>query len=150
MGRVYAGWALSQTFYREERWRVFGATSLEDYLVAFWEVAFSRRKPEDLLAQFWTWQNGDISANPTYKGDLAKALGAIRAEVLLMPGEQDLYFTVADNQLEMQHLANAQLLPIPSVWGHRAGNPVVETADRAFIDRHVSALLLKPAPALKS
>jgi hypothetical protein len=26
----------------------------------------------------------------------------------------------------------------------------VETADRAFIDRHVSALLLKPAPALKS
>ena len=145
MGRVYAGWALSQTFYREERWRVFGATSLEDYLVGFWEMAFSRRKPEDLLAQFWTWQNGDISANSIYLGDLPRALGAIRAEVLLMPGDQDLYFQVADNQLELKHLKSATLVPIPSVWGHRAGNPVIETADRAFIDRHVTALLAKPS-----
>ena len=64
MGRVYAGWALSQTFYREELWRRLGASSLEDYLVAAWETNFARRDPSDLLAQFRTWQNGDISANP--------------------------------------------------------------------------------------
>ena len=32
-GRVYAGWALSQAFYREERYREIGYASLEDFLV---------------------------------------------------------------------------------------------------------------------
>ena len=72
MGRVYAGWALSQTFYREELWRTLGASSLEDYLVSSWETNFARRDPADLLAQFRTWQNGDISANALYGGDLAE------------------------------------------------------------------------------
>ncbi len=141
MGRVYAGWALSQTFYREERWRQLGCSSLEDFLVSNWEVSFARRDPSDLLAQFWTWQHGDISANALYHNNLPQALKAIRARTLLMPGDQDLYFTVADNRLEMEHLANATLAPIPSVWGHRAGNPVTEMADRDFIEVRVKALL---------
>jgi homoserine O-acetyltransferase len=141
MGRVYAGWALSQTFYREERWRQLGASSLEDFLVSSWEVSFARRDPSDLLAQFWSWQNGNISANALYQNDLAAALKAIKARTLLMPGDQNLYFQVADNQLEMQHLANATLAPIASVWGHRAGNPVTEMADRDFIELRVKALL---------
>jgi homoserine O-acetyltransferase len=141
MGRVYAGWALSQTFYREERWRTLGASSLEDYLVSAWETTFARRDPGDLLAQFWTWQHGDISDNPLYQNDFARALSAISARVLLMPGNQDLYFQVADNQLEMHHLANATLAPIPSVWGHRAGNPTFDPDDREFIETRVKALL---------
>ena len=141
MGRVYAGWALSQTFYREELWRRLGASSLEDYLVAAWETNFSRRDPADLLAQFRTWQNGDISANERYGGDLPMALAAIEARVLLMPGDHDLYFQVDDNRLEMRHLRHAELQPIPSVWGHRAGNPRDQPEDRAFIEKRVKALL---------
>ena len=141
MGRVYAGWALSQTFYREELWRELGASSLEDYLVAYWETGFARRDPADLLAQLWTWQHGDISANPLYQGALPKALAAIRARVLLMPGDHDLYFQVDDNRLEMQHLREGTLQPIPSRWGHRAGNPINQPEDRAFIESRVKALL---------
>lgn len=141
MGRVYAGWALSQTFYREELWRKLGASSLEDFLVTNWETTFARRDPSDLLAQFWTWQHGDISANDLYRGDLARALSAIEARVLLMPGDEDLYFQVEDNRQEMKHLRHAELKPIPSVWGHRAGNPLNQPDDRDFIDRHVLALL---------
>jgi homoserine O-acetyltransferase len=141
MGRVYAGWALSQTFYREELWRTLGASSLEDYLVTFWESNFARRDPADLLAQFWTWAHADISANERYQGDLAKALRSIRARTLLMPGDHDLYFQVADNRLELEHLQDTELQPIPSAWGHRAGNPVNQSDDRAFIERHVKALL---------
>lgn len=143
MGRVYAGWALSQTFYRDELWRSLGASSLEDYLVTTWETTFARRDPADLLAQFWTWQHGDISANPLYQGDFAKALRSIRARTLLMPGDQDLYFQVEDNRLELQHLRDAELKPIPSAWGHRAGNPLNQPDDRAFIDTHVKALLAR-------
>lgn len=141
MGRVYAGWAMSQTFYREERWREQGASSLEDYLVSNWETNFARRDPADLLAQLWTWQHGDISANALYQGDLPKALAAIRARTLLMPGDHDLYFQVEDNRRELPHLREAELQPIPSVWGHRAGNPVSQPEDRAFINTHVKALL---------
>jgi homoserine O-acetyltransferase len=141
MGRVYAGWALSQTFYREELWRGLGASSLEDYLITYWETNFARRNPADLLAQFRTWQQGDISANPLYQGDLPRALAAIRARALLMPGDHDLYFQVDDNRLEMQHMRNAELHPIPSVWGHRAGNPLNQPEDRAFIETRVKALL---------
>jgi len=141
MGRVYAGWALSQTFYRNELWRVLGASSLEDYLITYWETNFARRNPADLLAQFRTWQNGDISANPLYQGDLSKALGAITARTLLMPGDHDLYFQVDDNRIEMRDLRHAELHPIPSDWGHRAGNPLNQPEDRAFIEAHVKALL---------
>ena len=148
MGRVYAGWALSQTFYREELWRTLGASSLEDYLVTHWETNFARRDPSDLLAQLWTWQHADISANPMYAGDLPKALGAIRARTLLMPGDHDLYFQVEDNRIEMRHLRNAELQPIPSVWGHRAGNPLNQPSDRAFIEKHVKALLAAERPTV--
>ena len=141
MARIYASWALSQTFYREELWRGLGASSLEDYLVSSWEANYARRDPADLLAQFWTWQHGDISANPIYQGDLPKALAAIRARTLLMPGDHDLYFQVDDNRAELAHLRHGELHPIASVWGHRAGNPVSQPDDRAFINTHVKALL---------
>ena len=141
MARIYAGWALSQTFFREERWRSLGATSLEDYLVAFWEANYARRDPSDLLAQFWTWQCADISANPIYQGDFARALASIEARVLLMPCDHDLYFQVEDNRLELQHLRQGELVAIPSVWGHRAGNPLNQPEDRVLIERHVKALL---------
>ncbi len=141
MGRVYAGWALSQEFYREEVWRNIGFSSLEDFIVRFREANFSRRDPANLLAQLWTWLHGDISAHPDVDGDLPKALASISARVLLMPGDHDLYFRVKDNRREMQHLARAELKPIPLVWGHRADNPSQSTEDAAFIEAAVRQLL---------
>jgi homoserine O-acetyltransferase len=143
MGRIYAGWALSQTFFREEKWRTLGASSLEDFLITNWEASFSRRDASDLLAMFWTWRHGDISANELYGSDLAKALGAIKAKTLLMPGDHDLYFQTADNAAEMPYLKNAELKPIPSIWGHRAGNPsaTAQPEDRAFVEAAIKELL---------
>jgi homoserine O-acetyltransferase len=141
MGRIYAGWALSQTFYRREMWRGLGFTSLEDFLVRSWEAGFVRREAPDLMAQLWTWQNGDISANDLFRGDLEMALSSIEAKVLLMPSATDLYFQTDDNRAELAHLKHARLVEIPSVWGHRAGNPRDSPKDAAFIDREVEALL---------
>jgi homoserine O-acetyltransferase len=69
MGRVYAGWGLSQAFYREEIWRKIGFSSLEDFLIDSWEANFRRRDANDLLAMLWTWQHADISANELCGGD---------------------------------------------------------------------------------
>ena len=141
MGRIYAGWALSQTFYRREMWRGLGFKDLEDFLVRSWEANFLRRDMRDLLAQLWTWQNGDISANDLYRGDLQMALAGIKAKVLLMPSATDLYFQTDDNRLELPHLKYGRLAEIPSVWGHRAGNPRDNPEDQAFIDKQVEELL---------
>ena len=143
MGRVYAGWGLSQAFYREEEWRKLGFSSLEDFLVGSWEANFRRRNANDLLAMLWMWQHADISANELYHGDLRKALGAITADALVMPCETDLYFTVEDNRREVAHMPRAELRPIPSIWGHRAGNPAQNPADAKFIDDAVRELLAR-------
>lgn len=141
MGRIYAGWALSQTFYRREMWRGLGFTSLEDFLVRSWEASFLRRDARDLMAQLWTWQNGDIASLPLFEGDLRRALGAISAKVLLMPSATDLYFQTDDNRAELPYLRHGTLVEIPSVWGHRAGNPLANPEDQAFLDAQVKALL---------
>src|SRR5215467_1901069 len=83
----------------------------------------------------WTWQHADISANELCGGDLDKALGAITADATVMPCETDLYFTVEDNRREVACMQKAELRPIPSIWGHRAGNPLLNPEDAAFIDR---------------
>ena len=141
-GRIYAGWALSQDFYRAGmHLTALGAPDLDTFLRTDWEQRFARRKAADLYAQLQTWDAGDISANPLYGCDLEAALRAIRAKVLLMPGETDLYFRVADNAAELPYLAHAELRPIPSIWGHRAGNPVGNPVDTAFVRNAVHAWL---------
>jgi homoserine O-acetyltransferase len=125
---------LSQDFYREKlHISALGAPDLDTYLRNDWEMSFERRRAADCYAQLVTWYHGDISANPLYGGDFVRALKAIKARVLLLPGQTDLYFRVADNELERAHLAHAELTPIPSIWGHRAGNPASIPADAAFL-----------------
>ncbi|HEY1794862.1 MAG TPA: alpha/beta fold hydrolase [Stellaceae bacterium] len=142
-GRVYAGWGLSQAFYREEVWRTVGYSSLEDFFVASWEAGFRRRDANDLLAMLWMWQHADISANELYHGDMENALGAITADAIVMPCETDLYFTVEDNRREVAQMPRAELRPIPSIWGHRAGNPVLSPADAKFIGDATRELLAR-------
>ena len=91
----------------------------------------------------WMWQRADISANELYGGDLDKALGAITADALVMPSATDLYFTVEDNRREAARMPRAELRPIPSIWGHLAGNPVFNPEDAGFIDAAVHQLLAR-------
>ena len=141
MARVYAGWAVSQAFYREEVYLRIGYASLEDYLREFWEGRRVGSDANDLLAMLWTWQQGDISANPVYGGDFKKALGAIKAKAIVMPCKTDLYFPPEDNELEVGQMPNAELRVIPSIWGHLAGGPGINPEDTRFLDAALKELL---------
>lgn len=133
-GRIYAGWALSQDFYRAGfHLTALGAPDLATFLRTDWEDRFARRNAADLHAQLRTWDAGDIASG----GDLPAALRRIKALMLLMPGDHDLYFRTADNEAELPYLQRAELRPIPSVWGHRAGNPSTNPEDAAFLKRQV-------------
>ena len=143
MGRVYAGWAVSQAFYREEVYRDIGYSSLEDYLVAFWEGRRLEADANNFLAMLWTWQNADISANDIYQHDFVRALGSIKAKAIVMPGRTDLYFPPEDNEYEVSHMPNAEFRPIESIWGHLAGGPGFNPTDAAFVDEALKELLAR-------
>ena len=134
--RIYAGWCMSQDWYRAGL-HLDSASDLEDFLDREWEPGFTSCRAADLYAQARTWDASDISANELHGGDLGRALAAIEARVLLLPGETDLYFRVADNAAELPHLRHAELRRIPSIWGHRAGSPAGIPDDLAFLRQAV-------------
>jgi homoserine O-acetyltransferase/O-succinyltransferase len=118
VGRVYAGWGLSQAFYRQGLYRQMGFDTIDAFLVDFWEAYFAGLDANDLLSQLDTWQRADLAATDGYDGDLARALGDIRARAVLAPGEKDLYFPPEDMAWEAEQMPRAELDVIPGVWGH--------------------------------
>ena len=140
-GRVYAGWAYSQTFYREGLYRRLGFETIEDLLVDWENDHLHNWDANNLLAKLWAWQQGDISANPLYGDDFERALGAITAKAILIPCTTDLYFPPEDNEIEARLMPNAELRPFESPWGHCAATPGNEPAFAAFLDAALSELL---------
>ena len=139
--RVYAGWAWSQTFFRQEIDRErLGLPSLEAFLTQAWEPSFQAHDANNLLAMLATWQAADISANPQFNGDFAAALAGITARAVVMPCRTDLYFPPEDSEIEVAHMPHARLHVIPSIWGHMAGGGI-NPDDAAFIDAALAQLL---------
>lgn len=138
---IYASWAASQAYYREEIYRPLGFDSLDEYLLKGWEVNYRKRDPHNLLAMIDTWLRCDVGNNPTYNGDYHCALASIQAQTLVMPAATDLYFTPDDCEAEARLIPNAEYRVIPSIWGHRAGNPYQNPEDEAFIRRAIRELL---------
>lgn len=142
MSRVWAGWALSQRFYREGLFKQLGFADVDRFLVDFWEAFWLRLDANNLLSQLRTWQSADIAKTPGYDGDLERALRSIRAKAVLSPGETDLYFPPADMAWEAAHMPNAELRTIPGPWGHlsEAG---IDPGCNEFLGNSIRALLAR-------
>ncbi|MCO5558922.1 hypothetical protein L7F22_012513 [Adiantum nelumboides] len=161
LGRVYAGWGFSQTFYRNGGFKKhFGIDGLEDVMVHFWEAWSTSKDANNMLHMLWTWQ-------PLYAGDskrdvpvteggrlgvrgkgmsglderdeaaFKRALSGIKCPVLVMPCSQDLYFPPEDSLLEVKAIERAAFCPIESEWGHWAGGPGDSVDDAQFIDEKI-------------
>jgi homoserine O-acetyltransferase len=138
---IYASWAASQAFYRQGLYYRLGYSSLEDYLLRGWEVNYRKRDPNNLLSMIETWLRCDLSDNPTYQKDYQRALSSIQAKMLVMPASTDLYFTPEDCATEAALIPQAEFRVIPSIWGHRAGNPYQNPEDETFIRQAIQDLL---------
>lgn len=134
MGRVYAGWGFCQAFFREKEYLNLGYSSLEDFLIRYWEQWFNLRDANNMVAMMRTWQAGDISDNELYNGDFDKALASIKAKAIVMPGKYDLYFPPEDSEYEVAHMPNAELRPFDSIHGHFAGGSGLSAKDVKFLD----------------
>lgn len=144
-GRVYAGWAYSQAFFRHERWRDLGFDSVEA-LLQFWEADHLGQDANDLLTVLDTWQQGDISNNPVFRRDYPSALAAITMPTWVMPSSTDLYFTAEDAATDSRGMAGAQLEILPSEWGHIAGGPGREPGIQEQILEAARTLLQRSEP----
>jgi homoserine O-acetyltransferase len=140
-GRVYAGWAFSQAFYRNARYRELGYASIPALLDDWAQDHAENWDANNLLTKLATWQAGDISQNPTYNGDIKAALGAITARAILMPCAQDLYFPPEDNATEAQHMLNARFRPVISDFGHCAASSGNDAGFTAQLDVNINDLL---------
>jgi homoserine O-acetyltransferase/O-succinyltransferase len=137
--RVYSSLVFSPAFFREKEYTKLGQASPEDTM-QFFEGFFRMSDANDLLAKLWTWHHADISANEIYKGDFNAALRGIKSRVIVLTAEGDNFFDEGDSRFETEHMPNAELRVIRSIWGHLAGlgaNP----PDNEFIDAALKELL---------
>jgi homoserine O-acetyltransferase len=130
-GRVYAGWAYSAAFYRDELYQDMGFATLEDFL-KFWEDDHLTWHKDDLLAMLWTWQNAKLPFS---------GLAAITARTIIIPADTDAYFTPDEARLEAAAIPNAEVRVIKSPYGHCAGAPGRYPQETALIEQAISELL---------
>jgi len=139
-GLVWAGWLYSQEWWRRELWR--SNTPAGTTFDQVWQ-GFRKRfsaDANDYILQARTWQRHDVGTTAGFGGDTERALRSIKARVLYMPSETDLYFPLTDARYEQAFIANVTFMPIPSLWGHTAGaasNP----ADLKFLNEQVAKFL---------
>ena len=140
-GMVWLGWLYSQEWWRQELWKTNAPErTLEQELDARRRTFFANNDANDLILQARTWQRHDVGRTPGFDGDLPRALRSIKAPVLYMPSETDLYFPLTDAKYEAQFIPGVSLVPIPSLWGHPAGAGA-DPADRDFLNGRIAAFL---------
>ena len=141
-GRVYAGWAFSQDFYRNKLYKKFGFKNVEE-LLSDWANDHSKNwDANNLLCKLKTWQLNDISKNPLYKSNYIKALKSIKARTIIMSCNQDLYFRTEDNIYEKQFIDKASLKCIESPYGHCSASPGNDKNFKKKLDKHLKELLI--------
>jgi homoserine O-acetyltransferase/O-succinyltransferase len=134
----WAAWVWSQEWWRRELYKPQGATV--DAVIAARTARDAVRDANNLITQARAWQTHNVGGTPGFGGDHEKALAAIKARVLYMPCETDLYFPVGEAKYENQFLKRATFTPIPSLWGHSAGGGG-NADDAAFINERIAAFL---------
>ena len=140
-GRVYAGWAFSQRFFREKLYKKIGYKNVKSLLDDWANDHAKNWDANDLLCKLKTWQLNDISSNPLYKGDYIKSLKSIKAKTILMPCDQDLYFRTEDNIFEKKFIKRVSLRPVSSAYGHCAANPGNDKNFEKKLDKNIRELL---------
>tara|TARA_Y100001970_G_scaffold286456_1_gene408684 strand:+ start:358 stop:1371 length:1014 start_codon:yes stop_codon:yes gene_type:complete len=140
-GRVYAGWAFSQSFFREKGYKNLGFNDVEELLVDWENDHINNWDANDLISKLSTWQKGDISAGSKYNGNFIEALESIKAKTIIMPCSHDLYFPPEDNEFEIKHIKNAELRIYNSIWGHCVANPGNDEGFEIALDKAINDLL---------
>ncbi len=116
--RIWTVMGWSTEFFRCGRHRVLGFESVQAFVDQFMTGYFGPMDPNNLLAMAWKWQRGDVSRHTG--GNLAEALGRIKAKTYVMPISHDMFFPPSDCVAEQQLIPNSEFRPVSSIDGHLA------------------------------
>lgn len=139
-GRHWAGWGMSQEWYRLESYNQMGHETVEDFLQNFWEPVFLGFDANNQITLAVTWQNNNIGNTPGFGGDHEKALRSIKARTLYLACETDMYFPLEALRYEAEFIPDVDFVVVPSLWGHIAGVGFNE-ADNAFLNETIMQFL---------
>lgn len=114
--RIFAMMGLCTEFYKKSSWVDVGCTSLEDFLVGFWENWFLPMDPNNLLSMLSKWRRSDVGK--IAGGDLREALDRITAKTYVIAFEDDMMFPVSDCRADHEMIKDSELKILPSLWGH--------------------------------
>jgi homoserine O-acetyltransferase len=139
---VWLGWLFSQEWWRRELWRQTGtsAKTFEEFFEYRRTHFITGADANDLILQMRTWERHNVGNTGKFGGDVERALASIKAPLLYMPSETDLYFPIGDARYEAGFIQGVSLVPIASLWGHTAGaasNP----ADGKFLNETIGRFL---------
>jgi homoserine O-acetyltransferase len=144
---VWTGWLFSQEWWRQELWRTDPSLggSFDQVVERFRTNFIPGADANDLILQMRTWERHDVGRTAPFHGDVETALRSIKAQVLYMPSQTDLYFPPTDARYEAAFIGHCALVPIPSLWGHPAGAGA-SAADAKFLNEHIAGFLAGKAP----
>ena len=135
LGLHWVAWAYSPEWWRRGKYKTAYGRTLQEQ-VDHWKMSFLSDDANDLLLQANKWQRHDVGQTKICGGNTEDALRSIQARVLLMPSETDQYFLAADVVNDSRFIPDAEVVQIPTVWGHTGGGGVDPAANR-FINRKI-------------
>lgn len=140
--RLFAASGFTQTLFNQAGWSGLGFTTTDDFVTGFVENHFLPQDPNNLLVLLRKWRSGDVSR--ATGGDLAAALGRIKAKTHVIAIEEDVFFPLSDIAAEQALVAGSALKRVSSQWGHLALFGV-DAGYNTAVDGFLSELLAVPA-----
>lgn len=138
-GTHWAAWGWSQEWFRLGLYKEMGLNSVDEVINWFEEFILTW-DANNLIALARTWQNNNVGDTPGFNGDFQTALKSIKADVLYMPSETDMYFHIEALKEEAKYIPNVTFKVIPTLWGHIAGVGATEK-DANFINNQIIQFL---------
>lgn len=138
-GAHWAAWGWSQEWFRLGLYKEMGLNNVDEVINWFEEFVLTW-DANNLIALARTWQNNNVGDTPGFNGDFQAALKSIKADVLYMPSETDMYFHIEALKEEAKYIPNVTVKVIPTLWGHIAGVGATEN-DANFINNQIIQFL---------
>jgi len=139
--RLFAVSGLTEAFFNHGIWKTIGFSSVDDFVTGFLESHFLAQDPNNLILLASKWKDSD--ASQIAGGDLASALGRIKARTFVIAIEEDRFFPKDALVGEQKLVPGSELRTVSSAWGHLA----LFGIDRTYgdqIDVHLKELLATP------
>lgn len=106
----------SAEFFSESVYRNIGFPTLQEFRSGFMHNYFLPMDPNNLLCMAWKWQHGDVSR--LTNGNLAAALGRVRAKVFVIAIEQDMLLPVTECEADQKLTPDSEFRVVQCAAGH--------------------------------